>query len=1280
MTTKVNLDIAEAAVLHVPANMTVDGTELVIGGLVTFNNLVVEKGGTLKLLAKSRTGKYQQGQYVHTSLPGSYLLKDVVLKHGSSFRPEVGLQLQVEFLEMKRFVVLETDFVNITANKLILERGAELNVVGRAARNVSSSSTGSGKNGGGHASEGGVSSGSNLAAAASAFGTLYTPDKPGSAGGSGGLGGSFIRILVDTLILDGNLRADGGGSAIGGAGSGGSIWLTADVSLTGLGVISAIGGSTSCDCGAGSGGRIATYAKNNAFHGEYKASGGTAPKTAPYGAGGPGSIFIRSSLGSDDLTVDNANGQLHHYMNIFESQPDISFDNVYASNYAKVQLSNDGVPRTLAIKKVHGDRTGLIKVQKNQKGTLERYMTGNQTRSKLQINLELHDGGEFILSETTTILGKAPIALDLNGLLRGVVNLVVGQGRKMVIGKSARIVPFKETNISRSVDVTFGLLQLDPGSTVQFHPNTGANMIVGTLNVKFGAKLEADYFKISSSSVIVELEGSISCSGTARSASSQLDITTGSGKQVGTSYGGAGHGGIGGEAVNDRTAAGTPYGSLVRPILAGSRGSQNGGRGGGIIQLNVGYDLINDGTISTDGSGSPYGGGSGGSILISGHLQEGYGVFSSTGGDGSGRGGGASAGRIAIHSTLHNQYNGEYRIHGGDAASDVQAGGGGTVYLEEPRSGNPYKRLLLDNNNRPSDKYATLDEQGYTQYHFDEVHLTRKASMHIKPTGTPIVLKVVKMFGDKTGLLHAHENQRFFIEYEEGLPNAFTTGVNFIVDHNAELILPSHVYVYGSGIRLRGYQESRSLQLSGRLTGVSNLIVGQSSSMYFTSTAHTAFLIGGQYSFKDAEGEFRLGSLDMRSASRFIFSPDIPLKASISRMDVRFEAIISAESFHISASIANVEAGSKLTCSAADRPLDTLDSTKGTGKAGTYGSGAGHTSEGGHSPSVKGGAIYGRLTTPTERGSAGGKGSSGQAGKGGGVMDVNIVGKFFVDGMIFAGGSDGVANSGAGSGGSIRSMSAELEGHGTFDVSGAKGYTGGSGGRLVVNTTLQNHFEGKYIALGGDGSAAGVSHGGPGSVYLEQRLYKVKHSQLRLDNGGRLWDQYYLLNEPSTTSYLFDELHVLRNVSFHMLDDGTERSFTAHKVIGDGTARVHMHNKHTYRLETSSTAVTTTKTNVNLWIEEGAKTYMASTVYITGLGETALFWNGEIVGVRHFRVVPGRNIKLGPKAQTSMVVNNAYVKGTPGTFRFSSLELGAGAELIFPPPMGMIFTVGFLVS
>ena len=162
--------------------------------------------------------------------------------------------------------------------------------------------------------------------------------------------------------------------------------------------------------------------------------------------------------------------------------------------------------------------------------------------------------------------------------------------------------------------------------------------------------------------------------------------------------------------------------------------------------MQLGNLLINDGTIAANGedsnpNGSPGGAGSGGSILIEVYDFEGYGVISSMGGTGSHNNGGGAAGRVAVHCLQQIVYEGSYTVYGGGGKDDTQSAGGGTVYLKDIRSSKEYKRLLLNNKNRPHDKYATIDES-FTDHYFDEVHLLEQASLHMAEDGRSTKLDI----------------------------------------------------------------------------------------------------------------------------------------------------------------------------------------------------------------------------------------------------------------------------------------------------------------------------------------------------------------------------------------------------------------------------------------------------------------------------------------------------------------------------------------------------------
>ena len=172
-------------------------------------------------------------------------------------------------------------------------------------------------------------------------------------------------------------------------------------------------------------------------------------------------------------------------------------------------------------------------------------------------------------------------------------------------------------------------------------------------------------------------------------------------------------------------------------------------------------------------------------------------------------------------------------------------------------------------------RYAVINEPGATSYYMDEVHLSGNAGLRIdNPPSPRLTLDIRSMKGDGSGLLHAQHNQYFILEYEEALIQAFTTGVNLIIDEGAEVILPSTYYIYGTGVNLRGYSEPRSLQLYGRLTGVIQLSVTEGKTLYYGLTGHTAAWSNNTYTHLDLPGQFSMARVDLKSHAMLKYAPD----------------------------------------------------------------------------------------------------------------------------------------------------------------------------------------------------------------------------------------------------------------------------------------------------------------------------------------------------------------------------------------------------------------------
>ena len=190
-------------------------------------------------------------------------------------------------------------FVNIAVvGSLSISINSAIDVTGRGYRpgyTTGNTTTGGAVGtlaGGSHGSRGGLYYGSETVPLA--YDSLIDPNDCGSGSGvgpyGGGAGGGLIRITSGTLIVNGQIRANGESGIDGQAGgAGGGITLKANA-LSGIGAVTADGASAG---GPGGGGRIAiTYATGALPSGGIHAYGG-----ARYGANsyyaGCGTIYTK---------------------------------------------------------------------------------------------------------------------------------------------------------------------------------------------------------------------------------------------------------------------------------------------------------------------------------------------------------------------------------------------------------------------------------------------------------------------------------------------------------------------------------------------------------------------------------------------------------------------------------------------------------------------------------------------------------------------------------------------------------------------------------------------------------------------------------------------------------------------------------------------------------------------------------------------------------------------------------------------------------------------------
>ena len=228
-------------------------------------------------------------------------------------------------------------------------------------------------------------------------------------------------------------------------------------------------------------------------------------------------------------------------------------------------------------------------------------------------------------------------------------------------------------------------------------PSSGswsAHTILIRTNSALAAPGSSSPITVSANTLTVDAGGALSMDSGGNGAGSG----TGLGYWNGNYRGGGGYGGFGGGNLSV-SGYGKAYGSITSPASAGSGGGsyQNppydqGGAGGGALQLSVSSLLTVNGRLSANGgTGDNYaGGGSGGSLYLAVINQlAGSGVISANGGAGGSAAGGGGGGRIALICNS-NGFTGQFTAMGGNG---IFSGGAGTVYT----SINGTKTLAVDN-------------------------------------------------------------------------------------------------------------------------------------------------------------------------------------------------------------------------------------------------------------------------------------------------------------------------------------------------------------------------------------------------------------------------------------------------------------------------------------------------------------------------------------------------------------------------------------------------------
>ncbi|CAI8589076.1 unnamed protein product [Vicia faba] len=205
-------------------------------------------------------------------------------------------------------------------------------------------------------------------------------------------------------------------------------------------------------------------------------------------------------------------------------------------------------------------------------------------------------------------------------------------------------------------------------------------------NIKLGqnASIVAGSVILSAANVTMDYKSSINSSSLGGPPPSQT-----SGTPVDNVGSGGGHGGRGASCLkNDKSNWGGDvysWSTLSQPKSYGSKGGgkstekQNGGNGGGHIELLVKDTLYVNGSVTAEGGDGGYdgGGGSGGSILVYAVKLKGYGTISAAGGMGWGGGGG---GRISLD-CYSIQEDLKITVHGGSSIGCTGNSGAAGTYF-----------------------------------------------------------------------------------------------------------------------------------------------------------------------------------------------------------------------------------------------------------------------------------------------------------------------------------------------------------------------------------------------------------------------------------------------------------------------------------------------------------------------------------------------------------------------------------------------------------------------
>ncbi len=544
--------------------------------------------------------------------------------------------------ELKSDSKIEANITCSIGGDLIIENDASISSDGQGYGPGSGPGAGADGFGGSYGGSGGIGTDGGIT-----YGSITEPTDLGSGGGRnvqygvyGGRGGGAIKFYISgTLRLNGSITSNGsnGGCTYQDynyngscGGSGGSVYIIAST-IEGNGIISTNGGSKYSKvyfARGGGGGRIAVYYDTNKFSGTITSYGGYCGPQSYVG-------YVYGGAGTIYLkaSIEEFGDLLiaNPYNNIKSAPTDL--DNIKNISF-KNMIFNSGVDL---------NASNLDKINTH--------------------NFELGSECSFTNSINKILVIDVSNDIKINGSMIGYFGFDIGNN--LLLSSGGEIISSKPINLN----------------------------ITGNGELKSDSKIEANITCSVGGDLIIENESTISSNGQGYGPESG----PGAGGDGYYNGGGGGYGGHGGSS-SEGNNGGMTYGSVTEPSNFGSGGGKNtrygthGGRGGGLIKLEINGILSNNGEITSNGANGTYtykdysyygsGGGSGGSVYIIASMINGNGIISANGGSKHSKNfnaGGGGGGRIAIYYNS-NDFNGTISSKGGYGYHSYAEDG--TIYHE----------------------------------------------------------------------------------------------------------------------------------------------------------------------------------------------------------------------------------------------------------------------------------------------------------------------------------------------------------------------------------------------------------------------------------------------------------------------------------------------------------------------------------------------------------------------------------------------------------------------